>query len=97
MGNCKGGFVGLYFPPCFEKVGLFREPAPDTDLFAYFFRPRAVDYIDPEQEPDAITSSHKCKIIFPPNLISVNKQLSRLACHSEKALHCARQGRMCDF
>lgn len=43
-----------------------------TDLFACFFRPEALDAIVPEQEPDLITSLHKCKIRFLPNPVSDN-------------------------
>lgn len=82
-GHCKHGFEGLYLPPshvCFEKAVLFRGPAPLslTGFLVCFFRPKALDYTGPEHELDLITGSHKCKIIFLPNALSVNKHPSSL-------------------
>lgn len=76
-GHCEG----LYLPlshVCLDKAVLFRGPAPLslTDFLVCFCRPE--DYTGPEQELDLVIGSHKCKIIFLPNAISLNKELSSL-------------------
>lgn len=69
---------------CFEEAVLFTGPAPLslTGFLVCFFRPKALNCSGPEQELDLITGFHKCKIMFLPNAISVNKQLSSLCLSS---------------
>lgn len=82
MEDGTSGFLALCLPPnqkcMLGKGGAVQRACPPslTDVFVCFFRPKALDYVVPEQEPDLITASHKCKIRFRPNPISVNKQLS---------------------
>ncbi|KFQ42205.1 Migration and invasion-inhibitory protein, partial [Nestor notabilis] len=64
----------------FAELHEFRQVNKEECIHEQHPEPRALDYIDPEQEPDLITSSHKCVYCY-----RLNQRLFPVPVDSESA------------
>ncbi|NWI98661.1 MIIP protein, partial [Crypturellus undulatus] len=64
----------------FAELKAFRQANREACIHEYHLQPKALDYVFPEQEPDLITSSHKCVYCY-----RLNQRLFTVPVHPESA------------
>ncbi|KGL79578.1 Migration and invasion-inhibitory protein, partial [Tinamus guttatus] len=64
----------------FAELKAFRQANREACVHEYHLQPKALDFVFPEQEPDLITSSHKCVYCY-----RLNQRLFTVPVDSESA------------